>query len=78
MRARSAAPCRHVAVIAVAHLRRTDGASSVAAMESSVDLPAPLGPSSADDLSRLAAERDPVERAAAAEVPGDVVEASAT
>ena len=49
-----------------------DGASSVARMESSVDLPAPFGPSRPRISPALAVEGDLRERLAAAEVPPDV------
>ena len=45
-----------------------EGSSSVAAIDSSVDLPAPFGPSSATISPALALEATPVERAATAEV----------
>ena len=66
MRPRSAAPPRAAVAVAVADLARTTALSSVAAIDSSVDLPAPFGPSSATisparqvSDTRLSARRRP-------------------
>ena len=54
--ARTSAPPVGRRAIAVLDACRVDGASSVARMVSSVDLPAPFGPEQADDLARVAGE----------------------
>ena len=69
IRARSAAPPAS-AVLVPYSTRPSEGASSVPRMASSVDLPAPFGPSSPTMSPRVTGERDLRQRLAAAVVTG--------